>query len=152
MQDITRRAALRGTAAVAAVAAAGAAGTIGAANPQDGELLALSDQYWTLRDEALQLDRSAPGKPRPEYDAIYDRVGEPDEEAFAIATRVAEMPAFMPGGLAAKLRIIRLEAGFRDDMKLKGAHYRCQPGYSSQSYLRIGKHERMQQRGIYCAA
>ena len=92
-----------------------------AASSQDAELLALSDRYWGLREDALQLDRSAPGKPQPEYDAIYDRVGELDNEAFEIATQIANIPALTSQGLAAKLRIIRLEAGFRDDVKLLGS-------------------------------
>ena len=45
-------------------------------------------------------------------------MAELDEEAFEIATRIASMSALTPQGLAAKLRIIRLEAGFRDDKKL----------------------------------
>ncbi len=92
-----------------------------AASTQDVELLALSDRYWALRDQGLELDRSAPGKPHAEWEAIYDRVAELDEEAFEIASQIADMPAFTPGGLAAKLRIIRLEAGFRDDVKLLGS-------------------------------
>ena len=114
MQEMTRRAALKGTAAVATCAVAG---TAVAANSQDAELLALSDQYWALHEDAKQLDHSAPGKPQPEYDAIYDRVSELNDEAFEIATQIVNMPALTPQGLAAKLRIIRLEATFPDHMK-----------------------------------
>ena len=59
--NITRRAALRGTAAMATCAAGGAAV---ATTTQDAELLALSHQYWALREKAQQLDHSAPGTPR----------------------------------------------------------------------------------------
>ena len=83
----------------------------------DSELLDLSDRYWALREEALRLDRSAPGKHRAEYDAIYDKVAELDDEAFGIATRIAHLPADTPKGLTSKLRIIRLEAGFGVDTK-----------------------------------
>ncbi len=62
------------------------------------------------------MARSA-GKPHAEYDAIYDRVAEFDDQAVEIALSIAEMPARTPKGLAAKLRIMRLEAGFPDDMK-----------------------------------
>ena len=43
-----------------------------------------------------------------------------DEEAFGIACRISDTPARTGKGLAAKLRVIRSEAGFRDDVKVIG--------------------------------
>ena len=77
---ITRRNALAGSAAVAAAAVAGKSAR--PTNNPDTELLALADRYWSLRDEGLALDRSAPGSPHAWWDRIYDRVAELDEEAF----------------------------------------------------------------------
>ena len=116
--NITRRSALLGTAAAMSVAAPVAmAEYLTRAAARDTDLLALSDRYWSHREEALELDRSAPGKPKAEYDAIYDRVAELDDDAFEIAERVADMSALTPKGLAAKLRIVRLECGFPEHVK-----------------------------------
>ncbi len=41
------------------------------------------------------MARSA-GKPHAEYDAIYDRVAELDDQAVEIALSIAEMPARTP--------------------------------------------------------
>ncbi len=114
---LSRRSALLGTAAVASFAAPVAMAEYLNRAAGDAELLALSDRYWSHREEARDLDRSAPGKPKAEYDAIYDRVAELDDDAFEIAERVADMSALTPKGLAAKLRIVRLECGFPPHMK-----------------------------------
>ena len=113
---ITRRNALAGTAAVAAVAVAGKPAR--PANEPDTDLLAQADRYWSLRDEGLALDRSAPDSPKAWWNRIYDRVAELDEEAFGIAGRISDTPARTGKGLAAKLRIIRFVAGFRDGVKV----------------------------------
>ncbi len=121
---LTRRAALQGGTAVATCAAViTAAGAVAASlPPSDSELLALADRYWALRRESARLDDSAPGKSSAEWDAIYDRVGVLDDEAFEIASRIVDLRANTPRGLAAKLRIIRLEAGFREETKQPECH------------------------------
>ena len=118
---LSRRETLRGgTAAVAAIAAAGAvaAAAVPTLSAADTDLLALSDRYWTFQEEANRLDRSSPGKSSAERDAIWDKINVLDDEAFEIASRISNMQARTPAGLAAKLRIVRLEAGYGDDVKI----------------------------------
>lgn len=64
-----------------------------------------------------RLDGSAPGKPKSEWGALCDRVSELDDQAFEIASRIVDRQANTTGGLAAKLHVIRLEAGFREDTR-----------------------------------
>ena len=109
----TRRKMLTGAAAmIASTSITGTAVYAGSNQGQDAGLLALCDRYWAARGRFTELDRSAHGVPRSEWDALYDRVGELDDEAFAIAEHIADATAHTPTGLLAKLRIIRLEAGY----------------------------------------
>ena len=123
MRKVTRRQALKGTAALATCTAV--AGTA-LASGEDDQLLALSEQYWELVAEGLRLDRSTPGKPSAVRDAIYDRIDKMDDEAVAVALRLLDMPAHTGEGLAAKLRIVRHEAGFPDKLKLAEQWDPCQ--------------------------
>jgi hypothetical protein len=119
----TRREVLKGTAALATSTAV--AGTA-LASGVDGHLLALSEQYWELVAEGLRLDRSTPGRSTAVRDAIYDRIGELDSEAVAVALRLLDMPAHTAEGLAAKLRIVRHEAGYPVKLRLSDMWEPCQ--------------------------
>ena len=111
----TRRDLLKGTAALATCTTVARTAL---ASGEDGQLLALSERYWELVAEGLRLDRSTPGKSTAVRDAIYDRIDKLDNEAVAVALRLLVIPAQTGEGLAAKLRIVRHEAGFPDKLRL----------------------------------
>ncbi len=91
MQKITRRAALRGTAAVAAVVAVPAAGIA----QQDARLRALEQQWHRQRHYAC-YEQS--GKTDEEQQPAFDRL-------FDLEDLIIEAPARSSAGIAVKLRL-----------------------------------------------